>query len=121
MDNIFQAQITLGNVIATALLANLLWWLFHRLSNRLGSVINDANNAIGELNHALTRLELLETRLNATEHRLAIVERYQLRVIDAETVVRAAGMKVPAPGLPDHPAAAEGDDDPPVGFAAAGG
>jgi hypothetical protein len=95
---IFEAQVTLGNVLATIALAALLTWLFRRLSGRLSNVIVGAHDAIGELNSALTRLELLETRLNATEHRLAIVERYQLRVIDAETVVRAAGMTVPPPG-----------------------
>lgn len=107
MDDVFQAQVGLGSVISTVVLGTLLWWLFHRLADRMAvssaglnarleGVVTDAGQAIESMRQALQRLELLETRLAATEHRLAVLERYQLRVLDAEATVRGAGIRVPA-------------------------
>jgi hypothetical protein len=108
----FQAQVTLGALISTLVICAVLVWLFHRLADRmtlaastlnarLEGVVNDAGVALDSLRQALTRLELLETRIAATEHRLAVIERYQLRVLDAEATVRGAGIRVPGAGTPD--------------------
>jgi hypothetical protein len=112
------AQVTLGNLLAAvgaAVPTCLLIWVLYRLvatrtqaatavvAERIDSslrmlVVADgkAKESLASLQAAMGRLEALEMRLNATEHRLVVLERYQVRVLDAEAELRHAGQQPPA-------------------------
>lgn len=91
----FSDQLTLGNLITIVALSVVLVALFAWLVRSLRVVVHDAGDSISAMNAALARVEILETRINAAEHRLAVVERYQIRVMDAEASLRGAGINVP--------------------------
>lgn len=91
----FDFVITAGNLLTIFVLVAALAWLFHRLSQGLRHLLSDASDSLGKVNASVARVELLETRLNALEHRLAVIERYQIRVLDAEATVRGAGISIP--------------------------
>lgn len=92
---IFTNTITTGAVIDAVIISGVLWFLFHRLATSLRGVVRDANDSIAAVHAALTRIETLETRLNATEHRLAVIERWQIRALDAEATAKGAGISIP--------------------------
>lgn len=95
LASVFESQITLGNLLTIAVVTIALAVLFNRLSIGLRHLVSNANVSLGEVNASIARVELMETRLNALEHRLAVIERYQIRVLDAEATVRGAGIQVP--------------------------
>jgi hypothetical protein len=112
------AQITLGNLLAgltaAVLTCAVLWVLYRLLSERMGAAVGvvseridsslrmlvvadgKAKESLAAIDAAVRRLEALEMRLNATEHRLVVLERYQVRVLDAEAELRHAGQQPPA-------------------------
>lgn len=112
---IFTSTVGLGSIVTLGVLLVALWWGGRRmvrgitlaqttLAQTIGGAIvrldetnGRARESIEDVNRALARIEMLETRLAASEQRVAILERYQIRVLDAEATVRGAGIHVPPP------------------------